>query len=91
MGHWNTENNELQDDELNVGSDVDDESGLNHVRKLKLKYPLNILISYINVNSIQNKFTDLALFIGENFDIITIAETKLDDSFPSSQFFLPGY
>lgn len=61
------------------------------ITKLKQKNPNNLLISYLNINSIRNKFSDLRSLIGNTFDIITIAESKLDDSFPSSQFYLPGF
>ena len=37
----------------------------------------------------RNKFTDL--LIDGNVDIVSIAETKLDVSFPSAQFTLEGY
>ena len=56
-----------------------------------MRYPLNIILSYVNINSIRNKFTDLGFLIRDYFDIITIAETKLDQSFPSSEFALAGY
>ena len=72
----------------NVGID---DTGMVHVRKLKLKNPSNISISYLNINSIRNKFTDLQVFVEKTFDVITIAETKLDESFPSADFNLQGY
>ena len=61
------------------------------VQNLKLKNPSNILISYLNINSIRNKFSDLNLLINKVFDVITIAETKLDESFPSAQFMCEEY
>ena len=39
----------------------------------------------------RNKFTDLQTIINGNVDIVSVAETKLDASFPSSQFTLEGY
>ena len=58
---------------------------------MKLKYALNVIISYLNIKSIRNKFSDLRFLIGEKLEVFTIAETKLDSSFPSAQFLLPGY
>ena len=49
------------------------------------------MVSYLNINSIRNKFDDLKLIIDENVDILCIAETKIDESFPTAQFILPGY
>lgn len=39
----------------------------------------------------RNKFTDLRTIINGKIDIVSIAETKLDSSFPCGQFFLDGY
>ena len=58
---------------------------------LRLSYPKNVIISYINVNSIRNKLQDIDLLLNGKVDVLTIAETKLDDSFPDSQFCLEGY
>ena len=38
-----------------------------------------------------NKFADLQTIINGNVDIFSIAETKLDASFPSTQFTLEGH
>ena len=53
--------------------------------------PSNLNFCYLNINSVRNKFTDLQTIINGNVDIVSIAETKLDDSFPSTQFTLEGY
>ena len=39
----------------------------------------------------RNKFADLTTIINGNVDIVPIAETKIDASFPSIQFTLGGY
>ena len=39
----------------------------------------------------RNKFTDLQTITNGNVDIASIAETKLDASFPSTQFTLEGH
>ena len=39
----------------------------------------------------RNKFTDLQTIINGNVYIVSVAETKLDASFPSAQFTLEGY
>ena len=51
----------------------------------------NITHSYLNINSIRKKFDDLKLIINENVDILCTAETKIDKSFPTEKFILPGY
>ena len=56
-----------------------------------MKNPKNIVFSYININSIRNKFNNLFDLISKNVDIFSVAETKLDPSFPNSQFLIPGF
>ena len=51
----------------------------------------NNIVSYLNINSTRNKFESSSSLIRENFDVLVIAETKLDDTFPTSQFRIPGF
>ena len=51
----------------------------------------NIIIGQLNINSLRNKFYDLAELIKGKLDILVITETKLDSTFPEKQFFIPGY
>ena len=50
-----------------------------------------IVISHININSIRNKFELLAEAVMGNVNVLMVAETKNDKSFPTSQFILPGF
>ena len=43
------------------------------------------------MSSFSNKFIILTDQISGNVDVMVISETKLDDSFPESQFKIPGY
>ena len=58
---------------------------------LKCKNPNNIACAYLNINSIRNKFNNFKDMFEKSLDIICIAETKLDSSFPSSNFVIPGF
>ena len=58
---------------------------------LRSKNEGNIIFSYLNINSIRNKFENLCELVAGNVDILCIAETKLDPSFPNSQFLIPGF
>ena len=49
-----------------------------------------VSFGYLNINSIKNRFSRIPRLIDNNLDIFVIAETKLDSSFPESQFILPG-
>ena len=41
----------------------------------------------LNVNALRNKFESLTHQIKDDIDILMISETKVDESFPASQFF----
>ena len=58
--------------------------------ELKCKNPSNNF-DYLNIKSVRKKFEYLIGIINENVDIFTIAETKLDGSFPTAQFEIKGY
>ena len=45
-----------------------------------------IIIGQININAIRTKFDDLVKKMKGNMDVLTISETKLDASFPTSQY-----
>ena len=59
--------------------------------ELKRKNNDRIIIGHININFIGNKFEALASLVKDKVDIIMIAETKIDDSFPQNQFIMEGY
>ena len=61
------------------------------LKSVRLKSPKNVVISYININSVRNKLGDLASLLDGLVDVLSIAETKLDVSFPSSQFLIPQF
>ena len=52
----------------------------------------NPLIDYLNINSLRNKVIDLGEILKDlPLDYLVISETKLDESFPSSQLKRDGY
>ena len=51
----------------------------------------NPTFACINVNSIRYKHADLFAVINSNTDVLSIAETKLDSSFPNAQFLVDEY
>ena len=84
------DNRPLLDDESLV-SKQDNLDWFEKIKQLKQKNPTNLTCSYLNINSIRNKFDNLFDMINQNIDIICLAETKLDNSFPTSRFLVPGY
>ena len=61
---------------------------LNEIRKRNFN---QVIIAHLNVNSYANKFDAIKTIIKNNLDIIIFSETKLDDSYPTSQFIIDGY
>ena len=64
---------------------------MSHLRNLRSKNVGNIIFSYLNINSIRNKFENLCELVAGNVDILCIAETKLDPSLQNSQFLIPVF
>ena len=62
-----------------------------NIAKLEQNNPNNLTCSYLNINSIRNKHDSVFSMINNNIDIVCISETKLDGSFPTEQFKVPGY
>ena len=58
---------------------------LNEIRK---NNPNHIKVDPLNIKSIRNKFEILKGVIGNQIDFLLICQTKLNDTFPLSQFIL---
>ena len=81
----------IQDDEdpsrPNGASNIFD--NLIQVRK---KHPNTFISSYININSLRYNFFSIKGLLSRNIvDMLIIAETKLDESFPVTQFRVNNY
>ena len=61
------------------------------LRDMRLKNINKIIIGHLNVNSIRNKIEMVSDIIRGNIDIFLISESKLDNTFPTTQFEVPGY
>ena len=66
-------------------------NNFNDLNEIRLKNPNRLIFAHININSLRNKFEMLQEVIGNSIDVLLISETKLDTSFPSSQFALDGF
>ena len=74
--------------EIDIG--IDDNITNAGLKSFRIRNLNIIVVGYLNINSIRNKFDFLAHQVKGNIDILMISETKLDESFPPSQFFLDG-
>ena len=57
---------------------------------IKAKQSKILFFGHLNINSIRNKFVSIQEHIKSTFDIFLISETKIDDSFPNTQFNIEG-
>ena len=74
----------------NSFSDLD--LDLYNLQLLKQKYHWNPFISYLNINSLSNKIDVLRQICKISpLEILCVDQTKLDSSFPNSQFRIDGY
>ena len=69
----------LNDTEPNARSQLD------NLRRDDLN---KIIFAHLNINSIRNKFVQLSGLVKGKIDVLMKSESKIDDSFPDSQFFL---
>ena len=71
---------------------ISDNCNVNSVlRHLRLNHPQQIIIGHLNINSIRNKLGLMKIMLTRVIDISMITETKLDDTFPVSQFEIDGF
>ena len=70
---------------------ADESDAKSELKQLRRRNISRVIVGYLNVNSIRNKFDTLKDMVSSNIDILTVAETKIDDSFPKEQFFMEGY
>ena len=61
------------------------------IKVLRNQNPFRVIIGHININSIRNTFEPLVSFINNNLDIVMISETKIDGTFPGSQFLIESF
>ena len=64
---------------------------LSVIKNLRLRNVNKVIIGNININSLPNKFEQLKELAIKHIDVLVITETKLDDSFPTSQFLMKGF
>ena len=61
-----------------------------NINNVRICNPKKIIIGHLNINSIRNKIDELKEII-RGIDIFAVTESKLDDSFPISQFNVDGF
>ena len=68
------------------------QTNIDDLIKVRETYSKNPILGYLNINSLRNKITNLREVVDKvPIDILCIDETKLDESFPDSQFSIDNY
>ena len=80
----------LKDYVANIKTSNEDNTN-KELRALRLKNLNKLIIAHLNINSLRNKFDLLTFQIKDNVDILMLSETKVDESFPNSQFLINGF
>ena len=83
---WGKEHNNSQSVKSKESS-----NGLSVLDRVRLNNAGRLIIGHLNINSLRNKFEMLPETVQDKLDILLISETKLDPSFPSSQFAIEGF
>ena len=61
------------------------------INNSKIKNINRLLIAQLNINSLRNKFEALKHLMSGNIDILVVTESKIDNSFLYSEFYVDGY
>ena len=75
----------------NTAKNTNHNLGIEELINLRTLYTNNPIIGYLNINSLENKITELREVCRKApIDLLCIDETKLDASFPDAQFHIEG-
>ena len=69
---------------------MEEEEVKSSLGSLKLRNLNRLIFGQINIYSVRNKF-ELLLSLVSNNMVLLISETKIENTFPVSQFSLPGH
>ena len=80
------------DNDENMDNNREELYELEDLFRLRKKYTNNSLITYLNINSLRNKIFDLREIMQKALpDILVVAETKLNNDFPTQNFIVDNY
>ena len=79
------------DEEMNDSFPEANDDPSTILKKLRISNVERIIIGHLNINSIRNKLEALSAIVTGNLDILLISETKIDNTFPDSQFLIDGF
>ena len=71
--------------------DMQPESAYPLFKNLRIKNWNRIIVGHLNINSVKNKIHELADLVTGKVDILLISESKIDNTFPTTQFVISGF
>ena len=74
-----------------LAADTDTTDAKSKLKLLRVRNIGRVIIGYLNINSVRNKFDALKEIALQSLDVLMIAETKLDATFPTGQFAIEGF
>ena len=74
-----------------LATDTDTTDAKSKLKLLRVRNIGRVIIGYLNINSVRNKFDALKEIASQSLDVLMIAETKLDATFPTGQFAIEGF
>ena len=82
-------------DSLNRSSEMSNNDAfpqcITEIKNLRLRNVNKVIIGNLNIISLPNKFDRLREIVLKCVDVLVITETKLDDTFLTSQFLVTGF
>ena len=67
------------------------DNSVSFLNKLRIKNLNRIIIGHLNINSVRNKIEMLSSIVEGKLDVLLISETKINESFSSASFEIPGF
>ena len=74
-----------------LAADTDTTDAKSKLKLLRVRNTGRVIIGYLNINSVRNKFDALREIVSQSLDVLMIAETKHDATFPTGQFAMEGF
>ena len=79
---------------INLEASAEYKPEYNDIKHLKRICKINLsklIIAHLNITLIRNKFEALIQNVSGEIDLLMISQTKIDGSFPKSQFLIKGF
>ena len=91
MGHKQCVSNDSNTEAVSTTTESENSDSKDRLKEIRAKNINRVIIAHLNINSIRNKFELLSEKVRNDIDVLVISETKIDESFPDSQFLIDSF